>query len=162
MKYYYTDVNGQARGPVSIEELRSRIADGYISHTALACEVGADQWSSITRWIEPHYFPVAHVQQHPPIGNVPFQTRNMLDPFSIISLVISLVAILSWTFCCLGGGLLAIPAIVVGHLSLNNIKNDPNLTGKGIAIAALVISYINLIISVLFIVGFFGLLLASE
>lgn len=55
------------------------------------------------------------------------------------------------------GSLLALTAIVLGIVSLRKIKRDPNLTGKGLAIAGLVLGIIALILSiVIFILGFGG------
>jgi hypothetical protein len=55
------------------------------------------------------------------------------------------------------GSLLAVTAIVLGIVSLRKIKRNPALTGKGFAIAGLVLGIIGLIlIIVTFILGFGG------
>ncbi len=60
------------------------------------------------------------------------------------------LAIASLVCAILGGyaSTLTIPAIVCGHLALNKIKKDPQRnSGRGLAIAGLVIGYFGLILA---------------
>jgi len=59
------------------------------------------------------------------------------------------LAIASLVFGIIGGSpalsIASIPAIILGHLALHKIKKDPNAyTGKGLAIAGLVLGYLGL------------------
>jgi len=50
--------------------------------------------------------------------------------------------------------LTAIPGIITGHMARSRVKNQPEkYTGKGMALAGLILSYIMLIISVVLVVG---------
>jgi Domain of unknown function (DUF4190) len=60
------------------------------------------------------------------------------------------LAIASLVCAILGGyaSTLTIPAIICGHLALSNIKKDPEqYSGRGLAIAGLVIGYFGLILA---------------
>ena len=61
--------------------------------------------------------------------------------------------------CC---GLLAIPipiaAIICGHLGIKDLKDNPEKTGKGLAIAGLVLGYLSIVI----LVGFYLVLMNMD
>jgi Domain of unknown function (DUF4190) len=67
------------------------------------------------------------------VGVPPRATRT--SGLAIASLVLGIV----WIFW-LGSGL----AIIFGHISLAQMKKDPGLSGRGMAIAGLVLGYIGL------------------
>jgi len=59
--------------------------------------------------------------------------------------------------CC--GVFLAIPAVVCGHMALSNIKKRPQLGGKGLAIAGLIIGYVGGVFWLLYLMFFGGMAL---
>jgi hypothetical protein len=59
-------------------------------------------------------------------------------------------------FCC-GGPLLGIGAVVCGHLALSKIDANPNLQGRGLAQAGLIMGYFALGSWLLYIIFFGGL-----
>ncbi len=67
--------------------------------------------------------------------------RGPLSQLALWSLILS---ILSWVACSI---LAAIPAIICGHMALGRIKQDPSLEGRGLALAGLIVSYINIAMS---------------
>lgn len=70
---------------------------------------------------------------------------------------LSSLALISFV-CSFGLAAGSIPGIICGHLARKNIRRDPSLRGKGLASAALGISYFFLFASIVFLtVGFFGL-----
>ncbi len=72
------------------------------------------------------------------------------DGFAITSMVCGIIAVLS----CYFGGILGTVAVVFGHISLRKIKKDPNLGGKGMAIAGLVTGYIGIAFTVCSVIVF--------
>jgi hypothetical protein len=69
-------------------------------------------------------------------GHQPSATESL----AVWSLVLSLVGLLC---TC---GLTAIPAVICGHVAISKIGNPPRKSGKGMAIAGLVIGYIGVLL----------------
>lgn len=70
--------------------------------------------------------------------------RARTSGLAIVSLVCSLLGPLCW-----------LPAVVCGHVALHKIHRDPALTGRGIALAGLIIGYLMLGFSIL-LLGLWG------
>ena len=102
------------------------------------------------------YQPSAPQPQHPRPDPLPVYQAKTYDPhqgnyspqvgtasanesLSVWSFVLSLIGLL----CC--GGLTAIPAVICGHVAISRIGNPPRKSGKGLAIAGLVLGYIGII-----------------
>lgn len=119
MEYYYTDINGQTKGPVAEEQLRLLATAGAISGSSMVVPVGSREWVPISSVVP-----------------VIVAGGGRTDPLSIWSFVLSLVGLL----CC--GFVLGIPAVICGHIALSNIKHRPYLQGRGLAIAGLIVGYI--------------------
>ncbi len=84
---------------------------------------------------------VAAAPPPPPPYQYPYTNRNVQKPtngFAIASLVVSLT--------CFGG----ILAVILGHVALSQIKRSQE-EGRGLAIAGLVIGYIGLALTVLYV-----------
>lgn len=65
------------------------------------------------------------------------------DPMAVWSMVLG---ILSYVSC---GVFSAIPAVILGHISLGNIKkSNGRLNGKGMTYAGLILGYINIALTV--------------
>lgn len=67
---------------------------------------------------------------------------------AIASLVLGILSLFLW-FIPFIGQILPIAAIVFGAVGLHKIKLDNTLTGKGMAIAGIIIGVVSLIISIL-------------
>ncbi len=50
-------------------------------------------------------------------------------------------------------GITSIPAIILGAVSLNQIKKDPTQDGKGMAIAGIVLGSVFIVLSILILIG---------
>ena len=46
---YWVSKDGQNMGPFTLDEIRDQIDDGFLSTADHACEVGADEWSSVAQ-----------------------------------------------------------------------------------------------------------------
>ena len=86
--------------------------------------------------------------------SVPNSTAKT-DPMAVWSMTLG---ILSY-FCC--GFFSAIPAIILGHISMNNIgKSKGGLEGKGMALAGLILGYIAIGLMILGIIIYFVIIAA--
>ena len=68
------------------------------------------------------------------------------NTMAIVSLVCSIIGILSF-----GTFVFAIIGIICGHMALNQLRVEPNQHGEGMAKAGLIIGYITVAISLLFV-----------
>ena len=91
-----------------------------------------------------------------PVSN-PYENNSTVDVtnaqvpsengLAIASLILGILSIFFYF-------LTAIPGIITGHMARSRVKNQPEkYTGKGMALAGLILSYIMLIISVVLVVG---------
>lgn len=97
------------------------------------------------------YPPSAPVWQPQQVGTPHYGVGVMPTPgTAIASLVLGILTIVS----CYFGVLFVIPAIICGHIALNQIKaSGGRFQGKGLALAGLIMGYIWLGLCVLFIIG---------
>lgn len=66
---------------------------------------------------------------------------------AIASLILGILSILFYV-------LTAVPGIITGHMARSRAKRQPELyTGKGMALAGLILSYIMLLVSIALVVG---------
>lgn len=187
MNWYYAK-NGAQQGPVSLEDMKSRIAMGEVSATDLAWREGMSDWMPVSAIAELKMEPApprpetgpyaAHAGQvsqeqapapepyRPPVASpsaAPAAYQASQPPsqgLGIASLVCGILALVS---CCVVGFLnlpLVIAAIVTGHMALSKIKGDPaRYSGKGMAKAGLATGYLGLVGAIL--VGIFVMQVGS-
>ena len=86
------------------------------------------------------------------------QTKDQTLPtISLILGIISLVMV-----CCYGGIWLGLPAAIIGYLGMKNADNDPNrYTGRGLAVAGMVMGIVTCLISIGYIIFIILAMLAS-
>lgn len=139
MTYYITS-GGFKQGPMSLSELNEGLRSGRFSYySSLAWFEGCDCWIPVRS--------IPGVESPPEPSN---------EPLSIWSFVLSLLGLL----CC--GFILSVPAVILGHISLNNIKNNRQLGGRGLAIAGISIGYVTTAFWLLYLVVFGGFAALSE
>ena len=91
-------------------------------------------------------------QQYAPQQYPQGPTTNVL---SILSLVLSIISILTWAICFLVAPAFSLPAIICGHIGLAQIKKaNPPQEGKGMAIAGLIVGYLNMAVMIIGLVIF--------
>jgi len=132
MNYYYTDRTNQPRGPVGMAELRNLAAAGQLNQATMVAAVGSAHW-----------IPIANV-----LPDLRLAAAGRTDPLAVWSLVLGIAGFFACWACC--GPILSIPAVILGHISLVNIKRDPGLEGKGLAIAGLVTGYVAIALFLLY------------
>lgn len=169
MAEWYYGKSGQQFGPIDEATLRARLATGEISSRDMVWTLGMSEWRP--------YFEVAHLlNQEPKVGEseelVEVKNDSPYAPpsasaiggiaampsmprtsgLAIASLVCGILSLLF--FCLCGGVFFGIPAVVCGHLGLNQIGSPGNVQkGRGLAIAGLVCGYLGLVVFVLMMIG---------
>ncbi len=166
--YFSVDSNRQEpEGPVTLMVLQGLVRDGAFDPTAKiwkrdwpdwrdAAEVGplADHWPK-----EPAK-PGGRSGRNPPRGKSDDSQPSRMSTSALSSLILGLTSIMfaggniasfvskQWSLLIVMGLvflLTSILAVVLGHLSLATIKRQPKQwTGRGIALAGLILGYISL------------------
>lgn len=139
MAQWYFGENGRQSGPVEDAEFSALIAAQRITPATLVWRDGMREW-----------VPLSQVMA---AGGMPGQPLpmmvGMMNPttsgLAIASLVFGVAGLVSCFF------VLGIPAVVCGHMALNQIANSPvPMVGRGLAIAGLVCGYLTTLITVVF------------
>jgi Domain of unknown function (DUF4190)/GYF domain 2 len=168
--------DGKQLGPFSLEEINRQVAAGTLSLTDNAWYEGAAGWAplstvpgvtSATTSSSANVPPPAtspSVTTVPPATSGPVVPTTVVvpaptEPLAVWSLVLSLVALLG--FCCVGP-LFGIAGVICGHLGLSKINANPNLQGRGLALAGLIIGYLAIVSGVLYLVFFGGIAALSS
>ena len=151
MQWYYSK-NATQLGPVSEAELRAKLASGEIVGTDMAWREGMANWMPISELAELSL--TSQTLRNPPgtAGSTsPYATPTAagghvggyVPPAPTSGLAIaSLVCGILGLFCLFLPG---IPAVICGHMALNQISNPASgVSGRGMAIAGLVMGYLSL------------------
>jgi len=139
-------------GPVTAEELRAWIAEGRaVGQTLAQAEDGA--------WKPRSTFPefadaLSAVRQPPSLAQAANTGRALpTNSMAVASLIMGLLSITVGLFCC--GPLFGILGIIFSAVALSQIKKNPPLqSGRGMAIAGLVLSVFGLIFSLVILMAF--------
>lgn len=167
---------GQQYGPIDEATLRARIATGEVGPRDLIWTEGMGAWAPLIQLpqfgagagvppgmaegVEPE-LPVGvdpSSPYAPPMANLggAYPARPALpvtNGLAIASLVCGILSLVFFCFC--GGIFFGIPAVICGHLGLNQLKHPENQQhGHGMAKAGLICGYAGLAI--------FGLMMAAN
>jgi Domain of unknown function (DUF4190)/GYF domain 2 len=137
-------------GVFSEEEVREGLNAGRFAPTDIGWREGMATWQPLSQFAE---FGGAAALAVPPVqgGASPMSpTVVKTEPLAICSLVLSVLGLL----CC--GFVLGIAGVVCGHLALSKIQKEPELQGKGLATAGLIIGYVAIVFWVVYLVFFGG------
>jgi hypothetical protein len=173
MTEWYYGKDGQQHGPIDEAALRAREARGDLGPDDLVWCEGMENWRPYREVLGANSPPPLEQERSaaaaegegsvppavfgspyapPKAGGVPSQAPPGgpgNNSFAVVSLI---CGILSLTFFCLCGGIfLGIPAVIFGHLSLNQLNAvDNRERGRGMAVAGLVCGYCGLAITLFF------------
>jgi hypothetical protein len=136
--------DGKQLGVFSLEEINRQLAAGTLSLSDLAWYEGAAGWAGLaTVPGVTAAAPGSASQVSPaavsaaPVAVVPQKKTELL---AVLSLIFSVLGLFG--FCCglfLAGG---VAGIVCGHIALSRLKANPELEGRGLALAGLIIGYL--------------------
>jgi uncharacterized protein DUF4190/uncharacterized protein DUF4339 len=146
-------------GVFSEQEVREGLSAGRFAPTDIGWREGMASWQPLSQFPE---FGGAAAPAVPPVqpGAVLTAagptTAGKTEPLAIWSLVLSLVGL----FCC--GFVVGIGGVVCGHLALSKLQRAPQLQGRGLAIAGLIIGYLAIVFWLIYVVFFGGLSFLRE
>jgi hypothetical protein len=147
MANWYFGENGMQQGPVTDAELEELIAAGRIVPTTLVWREGMATW-------QPLAGVRGHVQASPPAadpgwnlplgypssGYPPYGVSVPTSGLAVASMICGLVGIFTCTFFS------GIPAVICGHMALNQIANSPlPMAGREMAITGLISGYLAVV-----------------
>ena len=146
---FYVHHDGQQQGPLELELVRSRLADGSYQGSDLGWHEGAADWLPLatipalagSAAVPPMPVGAFPPRQMPVHAGQPPQSSGL----AIASLILGILSL----FMAL---LTGIPAVICGHLSLSRIKRAQGaLTGRGMAITGLILGYLGISLTVFFV-----------
>ena len=144
---FYVHHDGQQQGPLALELVRARLADGSYLGSDLGWHEGATDWLPLAAIpalagsvaVPPLPTGAFPPQRMPAYASQPPRTSGL----AIASLVLGLLGLFS-------AGLAGIPGVICGHLSLGRIKRSAGtLAGRGMAIGGLITGYLGICVFVL-------------
>ena len=139
-------------GPVAAEELRAWIAEGRaVGQTLAQAENGA--WKPLSTFPE-FAEALTAVRQPPTLAQAASTGRAPpTNSMAVASLIMGLLSITVGLFCC--GPLFGVLGIIFSAVALSQIKKNPQLqSGRGMAIAGLVLSVFGLVFSLVILMAF--------
>jgi Domain of unknown function (DUF4190)/GYF domain 2 len=139
----YVHRNSQQLGPYSAAEVKSQLASGALSVHDHVWWKGASGWVPLgqSTLMKNGFQELPGTEQKPP------PLPSGLSPFALGSFLCSFLSLI-------GGPLATIPGIIMGHLSLSEIRKNPKRTGRKLAITGLVLNYIMTLVTTVVIVSF--------
>jgi hypothetical protein len=133
----YVQHDGKQLGPLTEAEIKAQLASGAISLQDHVWWDGQADWAPLSQ--TPYGGSVAPgapvVSGMPPSAAYPAGTIAPTSKLAIWALVFGCLGFVFSLFA-------SIPAIVLGHLGLNQIKKNPSLRGHGMALAGLILGYV--------------------
>ena len=141
--------DAQKFGPYSPDEVRTRLAAGELRETDLAWHEGLAGWQPLSS------LAAAGGTGAPPLPGSqmqvqPYPRTAETCPLAVASLVCGIASFLAVPVVA------AFPAVICGHMSLSRMRASANaLGGRGLAVAGLVMGYLNLALVALAMILFF-------
>ena len=148
-----------SRTAIPAEKLKELAILGQLQPDDLVWTTGLGQWAEARQisWLS------TAIATPPAISTTP-EPRQAYDIGITLRTRTCTLAYVSLTLVCLSlitGGILLLPGLVCGHIALAQCHRDPNMTGKGFAVAALVVAYVIVVVLVLILLGILGLFMGA-
>ena len=160
---WYFELNGAQQGPENLEQVQQRLQNGELSMQTLVWRDGMTDWVALSQ--VPELSPGAittaqpgqtapsaapqHMQGATGAGMMPQQ-----NGMALTSMILGICSVFL-TLGCGIGFVLALPAVILGHISRKQIRESLQgtqmQTGDGLALTGLIIGYIVLALSILMI-----------
>ena len=165
---------GQQYGPIDEVSLSARIATGEIGPQDLVWNEGMDSWKPLQEVRQLISIPIGNDSQAqdletqppellqspyaPPVAGpegasyTPGPSLPVTNGLAIASMICGIFSLVLFCFC--GGIFLGIPAVICGHLSLNQLNVPGNVQqGRGMAIAGLICGYLGIAFFIIMALG---------
>lgn len=140
----YVQHGGQQLGPFTEAELQAQIASGAISPQDHVWWQGQANWIPLSQSQFAVPGTATPVVPGAPAGPTTVVVAPPSSNLAVWALVCGCVSILCWL-------LASIPAIILGHMARSQIKKNPGMQGGGMALAGLILGYVTLVFSILYI-----------
>jgi len=158
----YIHRDNQQLGPFTEAEIKAQLASGVISLQDHVWWEGQANWvplgqSSLMATLSPTS-PGSAPMVPSPLPGTPSSAQAYTPAPQTSKLA-------TWALVCgclslLCGIFASIPAIILGHMGLSEIKKNPALQGRGMALAGMILGYVFttlIVLYLIFIVGFFAM-----
>jgi hypothetical protein len=139
--------DGKELGVFSLEEINRQLAAGTLRLSDLAWYEGAAAWAALSTVPGVNATPAATTPlatpttvATPSAASAPLVSPRRNEQLAVLSLILSALGLFG--FCCGFFMTAAIAGIVCGHIALSRIKANPELEGRGLAMAGVVIGYV--------------------
>jgi len=149
MKLYILK-NGQILGPYSEEDVQAQLTAGTISMGDSFAIEGAAAWKSLSEMplgrtaVPVPLGPPSRVYQADPHA-AQSSAGNATSTLAIAALITGIIGVVC--------GVSSLAAVVLGHLALSEIKRNPAMKGREMALTGLVFGYVILGLSLIAIIG---------
>jgi hypothetical protein len=142
-------------GVFSEEEVREGLRSGRFAPSDIGWREGMANWQPLSQISElvaaPSAAPPPQTGATSVSAPAPTAAAGTTEPLAIWSFVMGVLSLV----CC--GFILGIPAVICGHLALSKFQKEPQLQGKGLATAGLIIGYVAIVFWLIYVVFFGGL-----
>jgi hypothetical protein len=140
--------DGKELGVYSLEEVNRQLAAGTLRPTDQAWHEGAAGWAALSTvpGVSAAPTPAPASPAAAPVSPAVVATPGVVVPqrkteqLAVLSLILGILGLCG--FCCGFFLVSAIAGIVCGHLALSRIKANPELEGRNLAMAGLIIGYV--------------------
>jgi hypothetical protein len=146
----YLQRHDRQLGPFTEAEIRTKLASGEISLEDPVWWEGEHEWIPLGQSSLQLTLPLRVPGTMPELPDSSHWQSEEIAPtgpatsnLAIGSLTCGCLALLLWF-------LTSIPAIILGHLALREIKQTPDLKGRGLALGGLIIGYLMTVLTVAF------------
>jgi hypothetical protein len=155
--YRIIGADGREYGPISADQVRQWVAEGRAIATTRILTEGSTEWKLLGSLPE---FSMLFTAGAPtgapavfPAEPIPSQRTNGMATAGLIMGLASLIGIPFSLFCCCLGLPFNVLGIIFSLVGLSQIRNNPQLyTGRGLAIAGLLLSTLCLLFYVAWII----------
>ena len=142
-------------GVFSEDEIREGLRSGRFAPSDIGWREGMATWQPLSQFPELAGTAAPGVPPVQPSATsitVPSSSAvvGTTEPLAIWSFVLGVLSLV----CC--GFILGIPAVICGHLALSKFQKEPQLQGKGLATAGLIIGYVAIAFWLIYVVFFGG------
>ena len=142
--YKVIGVDGKEYGPVGLEQLKQWVSEGRLTTQTRVQQVGAPDWKAASEIPELAALLAARTGIAAARVPAPLPTRPATGHQTGLATTSLVLGILGFFTC-----LTSIPAVICGHIALNNTKRSPEqYGGSGQAVAGLVMGYVVIALGV--------------
>ncbi|MGJ8726519.1 MAG: GYF domain-containing protein [Roseibacillus sp.] len=150
---WYFELNGTQQGPEETERVLQRLRNGELSSSTLVWREGMGDWQPLytvaelvqeNQVLPANHSPTSIGMPQPPQGYPGTGMMPVQNGMALTSMILAISSVVL-TLGCLVGFILAVPAVIFGHIARKQIRDGAHMqTGDSMALAGLIIGYIVL------------------